>query len=169
MGQSLSAMRKLLEKENICECLKCRIKYFVTLYRESHDGWEGRISVILDGKEIFNSNTLEWYYLEHKIWESGNRDYEKITIDCHKEGVVNVYSFYKAFYDYQNHSICKSLSSDDALVRLFAILDKRVGKRTLKRLETYLPAQPQWLQVFYRLRLEAEGIIKSVLPNEHNT
>ena len=165
MGQSLSAMRKQLEKENICDCLKGRIKYFVTLYRESHDGWEGRISVILDDKEVFRSNTFEGHYLTHKVWESVNRDDEKLTIESHKEGVVNVYSFYNAFYFYQNHSISENLSSEDALVRLFAVLDKRVGKRTLKKLETDLPLQPQWLQFFYRLRLEAEGIIKATSPN----
>lgn len=152
MGQSLSAMRKQLEKVNICECLKGRIKYFVTLYRESHDGWEGRISVSIDDKEIFKSNTFEW-----------ERNYKRTSIENHNEGVVNVYSFYKAFYFYQNHSINESLTSEDPLIRLFAVLDKRVGKRTLKKLEADLPIQPQWLQVFYRLRLETEGIIKSVL------
>ena len=162
MGQSLSAMRKQLEKENICACLKGRIKYFVTLYRETHDGWEGRISVSIDKKEIFKSNTFEWHKLSGEMWNNGNHDYKKITIQCHKEGVVNVYRFYEAFYYYQNHSIHESLTSDDALVRLFAILDKRVGKRTLKELQASLNTQPEWLQVFYRLRLETEGIIKAM-------
>ncbi len=162
MGQSLSGMRKQLEKENICECLKGRIKYFLTLYHESHDGWEGRISVILDDKEIFKSNTAEWDYTTGEMWKNGNRDYEKITIESHKEGAVGVSSFYQAFYYYQNHSISESLSSENALVRLFAVLDKRAGKRTLKKLEAELLSQPQWLQVFYRLRLETEGIIKPV-------
>ncbi len=165
MGQSLSAMRKKLEKENICKCLKGRIKYFVTLYRESHDGWEGRISVSIDNKEIFKSNTFEWWgFLDR--WTGSSRDHKMMYNKSHIEGIVNVHSFYWSFYYYQNHSISESLCSEDALVRLFAILDKRVGKRTLKRLETDLSIQPQWLQVFYKLRLETEGIIRSVSVSE---
>lgn len=162
-------MRKQLEKESICDCLKGRIKYFVTLYRESHDGWEGRISVSVDGKELFRSNTFEWRRFLFQKWENGNKDQEKIAIESHNEGIVDLYSFYKAFYFYQNHCINESLTSEDPLIRLFAILDKRVGKRTLYKLEESSYIQPQWLQFFYRLRLEAEGIVKSVSPNEHNT
>ena len=166
MGQSFSAMRKQLEKENICDCLKGRIKYFVTLYRESDDGWEGRMSVSIDNKEVFKSNTHEWHRLSGELWHNGNRDYEKRNIGCHKEGVIDVCSFYQSFYFYQNHSIHDSLASDDALIRLFAILDKRVGKKTLKELQPALKTQPEWLQVFYRLRLEAEGILPTKKTNE---
>ena len=35
MGLSWSAMRKVLEDENICDSLKGRVQYFVTRYRES--------------------------------------------------------------------------------------------------------------------------------------
>ena len=51
MGLSWSAMRKVLEHENICDSLKGRVQYFVTRYRESHDE-EGRVAVRLDGNEI---------------------------------------------------------------------------------------------------------------------
>jgi len=45
------------------------------------------------------------------------------------------------------------------MVRLLAVLDRRVGKRTLEKLKDEVDKQPEWLKKFYLLRLEAEGII----------
>lgn len=54
MGLSWSAIRKILEQDNICDLLKGRVQYFATRYRMSHDE-EGRVALRLDGKEIFKS------------------------------------------------------------------------------------------------------------------
>lgn len=39
---------------------------------------------------------------------------------------------------------------------MFAILDRRIGKRTLLKLKEDISNQPLWLQEFYRLRIKAE-------------
>ena len=65
MGLSWSAMRKVLEDENICVSLKGRVQYFVTRYRESHDQ-EGRVAVRLDGNEIFKSNFYDGEIKRHE-------------------------------------------------------------------------------------------------------
>lgn len=44
MGGSFSGMRKILVKENICETLKGRVRYFATRYRKFHDQ-EGRAAM----------------------------------------------------------------------------------------------------------------------------
>ena len=49
-----------------------------------------------------------------------------------------------------------SLLSDNPLVRMFAMLDRRIGKRTLRKMQQALPLQPDWLAQFYRLRFCAE-------------
>ena len=67
MGLSWSAMRKVLEDENICDSLKGRVQYFVTRYRESHDQ-EGRVAVRLDGNEIFKSNFYDGEIKRHEAW-----------------------------------------------------------------------------------------------------
>ena len=41
---------------------------------------------------------------------------------------------------------------------MFAILDRRVGKRTLEKLKDTLDEQPEWLKQFYILRIEAENL-----------
>ena len=39
---------------------------------------------------------------------------------------------------------------------MLAILDRRVGKRSLSALRDTVSQQPEWLQNFYRLRMDAE-------------
>jgi len=41
---------------------------------------------------------------------------------------------------------------------MFAVLDRRIGKRTLEKLSGDVEAQPEWLRIFYNLRMQAEGI-----------
>lgn len=42
------------------------------------------------------------------------------------------------------------------MIRLLAVLDRRVGKRTLEKLKDERMKQPEWLRFFYDLRLKAE-------------
>ncbi|MCL2842383.1 MAG: hypothetical protein FWE28_02805 [Oscillospiraceae bacterium] len=168
-GISWSAMRKVLEQENICDSLKGRIQYFKTNYRGAHDQ-TGRAAIRLDGKEIFQCdyfNFSEKYYnaWHEFVWEREEKIRSHMYQERHEQAnlvatsQVGTHYFYNAFYAYHNNSIDKSIASPDAMVRLFAVLDKRVGKRRLEKLMSEVEKQPEWLQVFYKLRLEAEGIV----------
>lgn len=167
MGQSWGSMRKQLEQENICEALKGRIQYFATKYRESHDQ-EGRVAIRLDGQEIFQSCYFDWCITRDNVVEDSpdirqnSIDYwdywDKVHLETENRGSFDQFAFYDAFFYYQNHSIEDSLNSESAIVRLFAILDKRVGKRRLQKLSSEIDKQPMWLQPFYHLRFDAEGI-----------
>ncbi|HBR30771.1 MAG: hypothetical protein PHD46_00055 [Eubacteriales bacterium] len=169
MGLSWSAMRKLLEQDYICDSLKGRIQYFATQYRKSHDQ-EGRVAVRLDGKEILKSCFYDWDIKRHKAWNeididksrktSYSESADQMELEALNKGGFDQYSFYNAFHVYFNSSIDSSLISADPVVRLFAIMDKRVGKRRLHQLLADMDSQPEWLQIFYRLRLESDGIIK---------
>ena len=168
MGLSWSAMRKVLEHENICDSLKGRVQYFVTRYRESHDQ-EGRVAVRLDGNEIFKSNFYDGEIKRREAWNEINAskgrptDYaesgEQMELEALNKGGFERLAFYNAFYRYQNSGINDSLQSSDPVVRLFAILDKRVGRRRLHKIISEIEQQPIWLKPFYRLRLELDGVI----------
>jgi len=168
MGLSWSAMRKVLEKENICDSLKGRIQYFATRYKKSHDE-TGRVAIRLDGKEVFKSCFFDQLKKRDEIVKSNiilkeeaksYWDYwDKIYLETKNYGGFEQHGFYEAFYEYHSQSIEKSLASPDPVVRLFAIMDKRLGKRRLKGMLSEIQAQPEWLQVFYKLRLEADDII----------
>lgn len=66
--------------------------------------------------------------------------------------------FCEALAAYRNQPVFQSLRADDPLVRMFAVLDRRVGKRTLAEIQQTISAQPEWLKTFYILRLQAEGL-----------
>lgn len=141
MSQSWGKMKKLLEQEYICEELRGRVKYQLTKYRKKSIGYGEKIDIYVDG-EI----TRRAYVNHHSEFSRA-------------DGIFGVIEFYEAFYEYQNQSIESSLSSDSAVVRLFAILDKRVGKRRLDNIaKEGLADQPDWLKVFYRLRFECCGM-----------
>ena len=165
-------MRKILEQENICASLKGRIQYLATRYRKAHDQ-EGRVAIRLDGVEIFQSCFFDWQEKRDEVVErkvisreqaTSYWDYwDKIHLETKNHGGFDQYGFYEAFHAYHNQSIETSFVSPDPVVRLFATLDKRVGKRRLEKLLPEIEKQPAWLQVFFKLRLEAEGLVISAL------
>jgi hypothetical protein len=75
-----------------------------------------------------------------------------------KYGQFDQRCFYQAFYEFDNQSIDKSLASGNLLVRIFAILDRRVGKRTLYRIKENIENEPEIFQLFFNIRIKAEGI-----------
>ena len=167
MGMSWSAIRKVLEQENICDSLKGRVQYFATRYRSSHDQ-EGRVAIRLDGNEVFRSDFYDWATKRHQTWDeicvakgrktSYSESGEQMELGALNKGGFDQFAFYNAFHAYKNSSIDDGLVSPDPVVRLFTILDKRVGKRRLQKILSEISDQPEWLQFFYRLRLEADGI-----------
>ena len=59
----------------------------------------------------------------------------------------------------KNKSIEKSLVSDNTIVRIFAILDRRLGKRRLLALEESMEQELDWVRAFYVIRMQAEGLM----------
>lgn len=155
-----SGIRKKLEQEYLAESLRGRLQYFVTAYRESHDGDKGRASIILDGKQVLEGNTFQYYFHPSEWWPYGQSEppVSQQTLDY---GKLDQWTFYRAFDEFDNQSIEKSLVSENLLVRIFAILDRRVGKRRLVAMKESIQQEPEWFRVFYTIRAEAEGIIKS--------
>jgi len=170
---SWSKMRKVLEKDNICESLKGRIQYFQTWYgSHSHT----RIAIRIDKKEVFRSSFYHYWkdvlaLAQANKRETGNFNYAKAHEETQNQGKDD--SFFQSFHKYHNQSIEKSLNDPNPFVRLFAIMDKRVGKRRLQKLICEVKKQPDWLQQFYQLRLDADGIgtkklmIKEIRKNEN--
>lgn len=152
---SWSGMRKKLEEEYLADCLRGRIRYFVTRYRESHDS-VGRASIWLDGKEILQGNhfNVECPVYPIRYDRYGPLNDEKLDCGAFDEG-----DFYGAFQEFDNQSIEESLKSEDLLVRIFAILDRRIGKRRLLQMRETIQNEPRNFQIFYAIRMEAEGLL----------
>lgn len=159
-------MKKKLESEYLCSILRGRIQYFVTSYSKCPDH-EGRAAIRLDGKEVLKSSYYEYWIKEYVAAQKVDTQYSELSISERRKKIHNMIledggfdqtCFYAAFKEFDNQSIERSIISENPIVRLMAILDKRVGKRRLVGLKDEILMQPKWIQFFYNLRVEAEGI-----------
>lgn len=178
MTKSWSRTRKILEQEMICESLKGRIQYFMTHYHGAPDNY-GRFCVRVDGKEVVFANP----YNESKLFAYANRlqkergiprrewtgkgflyEEENLEIENEaatilmREGNMDMWQITNAIDQYLTMNAQDAIHSDNEVIRLFAIVDRRIGKRTLKTLTAKIKEQPEWLKFFYKLRFEAEEI-----------
>lgn len=154
--KSWSNLRKVLEEDRLCPSLRGRVQYFMTRYHDAHDD-EGRLCIRVDGKEYLNSCFMNIRYkTPDGFWHWRTKE-EQI-----QKGLFDNLDVRKAIEKYVDElTIDDALASDDPLARLFAVLDRRVGKRRLPQLAVAMKDEPEWLRFFYRLRLEAEGLIEN--------
>lgn len=165
-----SGMRKKLEHDYLCPALHGRIQYFATSYSKSLDH-EGRAAIRLDGVEVLRSNYYDYYQNYWKRYqalrqEGAGEDDPKKPFQLAYEGALNdgcfdQWFFYEAFRIFDNQSIEKSLVSENPLVRIFALLDRRLGKRRLLAMAETMEQELDWVRVFYVIRMEAEGLAKA--------
>lgn len=165
---SWSGMRRYLEQEMLAECLSGRIRYNCT----SFVGMDGChiFEIHIDGKMVkqFSWETVNTYFTRNGYTKNSNpvgiKEYWEdfwslmatVSIQSRSEYTDN--EFCDALEKYRNQNIKNSIDSENPIERMFAILDRRVGKRTLENIKRSLEIQPEWLQFFYRLRLDSENL-----------
>ncbi|MBJ8349122.1 SF0329 family protein [Streptococcus zalophi] len=157
--KSWSGLNKQLT-DNICESLQGRISYFLTRYHDVHNSY-GRATIRLDGEELVHFSWVAMYQQEADIndtWkETGKWDYQNSSLKekWDNEATFSDYDFLSAATNYLQLPIKDALESDNYLIKIFAILDRRVGKRTLEKIhkEEKYKSYPDWVQQFYRLRI----------------
>lgn len=133
-----SKTKKQLESF-LCTSLKDRVDFFCSNYR-IHDGI-GRTYITVDGNEVYNMCTLK-------------RDYYRKP----KGGVYSQVEFIEAVNEYINSPIEDLVKSDNTLIKILVILDRRVGKRTLENMKNTITNEEDIVQYFYKLRCNAEEI-----------
>lgn len=151
-------MKYKLEQEYLADSLKGRVEYFVTRYRNLHDH-EGRAAIIVDGHEVIKGNFCNIIKYENllpkKMLQEEWNLLDETTVDL---GMFDQRSFYLSFDIFDNQSIENSLKSSNLLVRIFAILDRRIGKRRLINMAEIIGEKEPIFKFFYLLRIQAENI-----------
>ena len=164
-----SGIRNKLESDYLCPALRGHIQYFATSYSKSADH-EGRAAIRVDGVEVLRSN---YYTYFENVWTKFHHLRSTTLKDCDsakeainqahayalEQGTFDQKVFYEAFGIFDNQSIEKSLTSENPLVRIFALLDRRLGKRRLLALEESMEQELDWVRAFYVIRMQAEGLI----------
>lgn len=164
--KSWSGMRKYLEEDMLADSLKNRVRYSCTKFVGMDGG--GLFRIFVDKKPVkdFSLETLAKYsynlYDGKKPIDLSNYwqywEYEEDNTPLNERVEFEDAEFADALYQYRSNDIFDSLYDENPIVRMFAVLDRRVGKRTLSSLKDEVSEQPEWLAFFYKLRLEAENI-----------
>ena len=143
--------------------LKGRVVLRSIAYRGAHDN-VGRGVIVVDGDEVWNLCTLTYWAKEHnrlseRRAEHGAVQGDRMDVcgDLLKEGVMSQWTYHHTLAEYLNSSIEESLASENPLARALAMLDTRLGKQRLVRLD--MSGEHPMVTYFYALRCAAEGLV----------
>ena len=158
--KSWSGMRRYLEEDMLCDSLKGRVRYSCTRYWK--DECFGIFEVFADNisRRVFSmDHAMSQIYKESdKSVRASKLYWADKSADAKDRKQFDDQDFAWALGDYRSMSIKEAAASDNPIIRMFAVLDRRLGKRSLLKLRDEVSEQPDWLQFFYKLRLDAEGI-----------
>ena len=159
-----SGIRKKLETEYLAQSLQGHIQYYAISYSRSPDH-VGRAAIRYDGKEIIKG--CYWNnWMKADLFPKDEKYEKRMKLENAymddtglKLGVFDQNSFYNAFAEFDNQDIETSLKSENLIVRIFAVLDRRVGKRRLVLMKETIAGEPATFQEFYAIRAKAEGLL----------
>ena len=176
--KSWSNLKKQMH-DLLCDSLKDKISYFYTSYHEVHNAY-GRATINYNKKELvafsWDIGYAKWddeYTVLNEtnvniqtlgsfqaVWDEQKRVQEELNKSkWMPEGKLCETDFINAVTIYLKTDIATSLHSDNYLLRVFAYMDRRVGKRTLVKIQDEVEKLPEWVKQFYRIRCEADGIV----------
>jgi len=117
-------------------------------YFEQDDFKQDRIYELLR-KQGFSDELLSQIARNRSISDIAHKRAEE-------QDIFSQYDFLEAAEIFLNSTIEESLKSDNSIVKALALIDRRVGKRTLNTLKESITGEGELVRYFYRLRCEAE-------------
>lgn len=175
--KSWSNLKKQMN-DLLCDSLRDHISYFFASYHDVHNAY-GRAAICCDKKELAAFTWLEQFAQSRDIqaqyrkmdnvpsmladYEGSVRAYRAANAIAAKEKwmpacILSEWDFVHSITVYLKTDIAGALSSENYLLRVFAYMDRRVGKRTLLKIRDDVENLPDWVKQFYQIRCEAEGI-----------
>ena len=176
--KSWSNLKKQMS-DLLCDSLKDKISYFYTSYHEVHNAY-GRATINYRKKELVAFSWVELYAQQRDIIDQYSKMGNVPSMLVDYEGSVNAYKtanavatkekwmpnctlceadFINSLTTYLKTDITTSLHSENYLLRVFAYMDRRVGKRTLIKIKDEVEKLPEWVKQFYQIRCQADGIV----------
>ncbi|HEX8163237.1 MAG TPA: hypothetical protein VF538_15310 [Pyrinomonadaceae bacterium] len=130
--------------------LRGRIDFHLTSYRESHDGAD-KVWITVDGQRVFSCKHYPYEWAEAEAHGGGLRG-ERVKELLRGEEIHRPKDFGDAMRAYLDMPIGEALGSTDPLIKAFALIDRRAGKRALEKLEIS-DSEHTLVKAFYALRL----------------
>ncbi len=152
----------------ICPELRKRIDFHVTCYREAHDH-VGEAWITIDGEKVFGASFYEWWKAFDKALEQTQEHStlsgplaihtgshfqtftpitEQLVLD---QEVYETGYFLESLKSYLETALEEALRSSNHLIRAFAMVDRRLGKRRFAKIEIK-DSDPNIVKLFYVLR-----------------
>lgn len=175
--KSWSNLKKQMS-DLLCDALKNKISYFYTTYREVRATY-GRATINYERKELV---AFSWQ-MRYEQWEDECKILNSTDVNIQQLGSLSAVferqkqiqedlsqekwmpecilcdsDFIFAVTEYLKADIKSALHSNNYILRAFAYMDRRVGKRTLIKIKDDAEALPEWVKQFYRVRCESEGL-----------
>ena len=159
--KSWSHLKKQMN-DLLCDSLKEKISYFYTSYHAVHNVY-GRAAIRDNKKELAAFSWVEMCAQEQEVsqlYQKGKEvSYEEMQKKWMPECKLCDTDFIHSLTIYLKTDIASALRSENYLLRVFAYMDRRVGKRTLIKIKDGVERLPDWVRQFYHIRCEAEGIV----------
>ena len=174
-----SKTRKALN-DRLADCLKNRVNYNFMVYTSTPYKWCTEMPVFyihVDKKTWFASNPMFYsaageYMNEHMNYDLSGDEYwqEYYAKDrdaglyaIRETGMVDIYKLMSRIHIYINEiNIHDAINGDDYFYRMLAIMDRRIGKRSIKKLLDNIENEPLWIKKYIYLRAGAEGLIPTI-------
>jgi len=167
-----SQLKKRIEA-NFADSVAGRVEVWTTRYRESQEA-EGEAWITIDKQRVYSMGTytylVEAYHEATRLREEAgctedpHRDpgYSGAYIEglhlAEEKGLFPLWDFNRALFDSLSLSIDDAIKSDSPIIRAFATLDRRFGKRRLRAFDD--SDEHSLVQTLYRFRCDAEGMGK---------
>ena len=175
--KSWSQLKKQMQ-DLLCDSLKDQITYFYTSYHQVHNAYsrgailyrDQEVAAFSWSEQIVQERNIQEQYrkMDHvpTMWEDYEGSWKAYEAACDAacretwmpNGILCHADFIDSVTIFLKNGIAESLHSDNYLLRIFAYMDRRVGKRTLVKIQDEAETLPEWVQQFYRIRCEADGI-----------
>ncbi len=136
-------------KELICPELSNRVDFHLTSYRKSHDGAD-KVWITVDGQRVLSCKHYRHEWARLDAYYDGLRG-EQIESLLQENEIHSPNDFGNAMRAFLDLPISDALKSGNPLIKAFAIIDRRVGRRTLEQLDIN-DSEHSLVKAFYELR-----------------
>ena len=154
-----SQLKKRIEA-TFAKSVAGRVEVWNTRYRGAHDD-AGEAWITVDGVRVTSMGACTFgrmYWEESwKLRQDGYcRTRDEAVRRAHERGGFLPSEVNRALFDYLSLSIDDAIKSDNPIIRAFATLDRRFGKRRLAEFDD--SKEHPLVRTLYRIRCGAEGI-----------
>ena len=148
----------------LADSVRDRVTFGVTSYRKCHDQM-GRGWISIDGNEILNMPSINFDNEVYHRGRAGQVPYQEAEKEVRALNLFSQWDLHNSLYEYLSLSMDEILVSDNPIIRATGMLDARMGKRRLLKIEN--AEEHDLVRRFYLFRCAAESLVPPSVKNNH--